>query len=364
MKKISIAIIGLLSFSLLSGTVSATSGACSYHGGVNCSSGPNYNGNVICNDGFVNSSVLFSDTDECKVSVVQCNYPSQPFCSLSAIQQEQKNAIGGSVAAQAAHGLLGSTFGSAQIDVINNSYSLEYSYCQSQWAAYQANLNSYNVCIQNQNSILDQQAQSGAAQVQMKFDNFCIGYNGTGSVWSASLPADTMGAQCTQSTDQIFQKYFKLAMDSLPPQYQSIVDPNIIKALSLNPANGNKTFPQIITETYPNVLNQTSTPTSSLFVVSSTLSSGTSNVNPSPVSSVPISILTLNQNLRVGTSGNDVISLQKFLENKGFLTLPAGTTEGYFGNLTKQALVSFQTSVGLPNTGYCGPLTRAIINGS
>src|SRR3989344_7897023 len=48
-------------------SVSATSGACSYHSGVNCSAGPNYTGNVTCNDGWVNSSVKFYDTDECKV---------------------------------------------------------------------------------------------------------------------------------------------------------------------------------------------------------------------------------------------------------------------------------------------------------
>lgn len=48
------------------GGVYATSGACSYHTGVNCFAGPSYYGNVICNDGWINSSVLFSDTDECK----------------------------------------------------------------------------------------------------------------------------------------------------------------------------------------------------------------------------------------------------------------------------------------------------------
>jgi len=42
----------------------ATSGACSSHGGVNCRL-ESYEGKVVCNDGWVNSSVLFSENMEC-----------------------------------------------------------------------------------------------------------------------------------------------------------------------------------------------------------------------------------------------------------------------------------------------------------
>src|SRR5690606_993845 len=43
----------------------ATSGACSGHGGVDCSSSPTLYGNVICNDGWTGSSVLYSSVAEC-----------------------------------------------------------------------------------------------------------------------------------------------------------------------------------------------------------------------------------------------------------------------------------------------------------
>lgn len=43
----------------------ATSGACSNHGGVNCSAGPTINWAVICNDGWHDSSVSFPDMEEC-----------------------------------------------------------------------------------------------------------------------------------------------------------------------------------------------------------------------------------------------------------------------------------------------------------
>lgn len=45
----------------------ATSGACSYHGGVNCSVGPNKNGNVTCLDGF-DSSVPYYQSTECLIN--------------------------------------------------------------------------------------------------------------------------------------------------------------------------------------------------------------------------------------------------------------------------------------------------------
>jgi len=43
----------------------ATSGACSSHAGVNCNAGADWDGSVICNDGWKNSSVKYSDMVEC-----------------------------------------------------------------------------------------------------------------------------------------------------------------------------------------------------------------------------------------------------------------------------------------------------------
>lgn len=43
----------------------ATSGACSGHGGVNCSLGPDRDGSVICNDGWTNSKVSYSSMVKC-----------------------------------------------------------------------------------------------------------------------------------------------------------------------------------------------------------------------------------------------------------------------------------------------------------
>lgn len=37
----------------------ADSGACSNHGGVNCSAGPDTDGSVICNDGWKDSTITY-----------------------------------------------------------------------------------------------------------------------------------------------------------------------------------------------------------------------------------------------------------------------------------------------------------------
>jgi murein L,D-transpeptidase YcbB/YkuD len=367
MKKISIAIISLFAFSFLSATALATSGACSDHGGVDCSAGSQANGNVVCNDGWTGSSVSYSSMDKCQASAPVCTHPTQPSCSLSEIQQEEKSAVGTATAEAAAAGELGSTFGSSAIANVENTYSLEYSQCQSQWTSYQSALSDYNSCIQNQDAALSQQAQSETAQDESELNAICAQSNGAGStwIWNGSFPTGNfdsiISAQCTSSTDQLFQKYFKIAMNILPPQYQSVVDPNVIEPLTLDPANANKTFSQIIVAAYPNVMTQTSTPATSS---SSASVDSTPSTPVNTTTTTPSLTIAINQNLSVGASGNDVISLQSFLMNKGFLTLPAGTAQGYFGNLTKTALVSFQASVSLPATGYCGPMTRAAINGS
>lgn len=46
----------------------ATEGACSWHDGVNCNAGPDQDGSVICNDGWRESSVRFSNSSSCNVN--------------------------------------------------------------------------------------------------------------------------------------------------------------------------------------------------------------------------------------------------------------------------------------------------------
>jgi hypothetical protein len=101
--KIVISIFSFLVFLILPSISFATSGACSSHGGVNCSVSNSYK-SVVCNDGTSDSSTSYADLQECK-AVTTCD--------------------SGSVTAFTANrGLSGSSFGqsaSATCESINNS---------------------------------------------------------------------------------------------------------------------------------------------------------------------------------------------------------------------------------------------------
>ncbi|MDD5738594.1 MAG: peptidoglycan-binding domain-containing protein [Candidatus Pacebacteria bacterium] len=67
-------------------------------------------------------------------------------------------------------------------------------------------------------------------------------------------------------------------------------------------------------------------------------------------------------NLYFGLSSSQVSCLQEFLKNQGPDIYPQGIVSGYFGNLTKTAVINFQEKYGIASTGYVGVLTRAKIN--
>jgi hypothetical protein len=75
---------------------------------------------------------------------------------------------------------------------------------------------------------------------------------------------------------------------------------------------------------------------------------------------------TFSSYLTVGSRGAQVEVLQTWLIQNGF-SIPAiesgAAAKGYFGAQTKTAVAAYQKSVGLPNTGYFGPMTIAKING-
>ncbi len=76
---------------------------------------------------------------------------------------------------------------------------------------------------------------------------------------------------------------------------------------------------------------------------------------------------TFSKYLTVGSTGADVSALQQWLIDSGFdiPSIKSGAAQkGYFGQQTKAAVVKYQASVGLPNTGFVGPLTVAKLNGT
>ena len=75
----------LIAFLLFPLSAYATSGACSGHGGVNCSAGAGASGQVICNDGWDGSSVSYASMEEC-----QTPQPTPPTDTNSAFAMKQQ----------------------------------------------------------------------------------------------------------------------------------------------------------------------------------------------------------------------------------------------------------------------------------
>ena len=77
---------------------------------------------------------------------------------------------------------------------------------------------------------------------------------------------------------------------------------------------------------------------------------------------------TYTRDLTLGSTGDDVTSLQTYLvaQNKGpkaaalAAVFAAGTAKGYFGSMTQAALAEYQAAAGIsPAAGYFGQITRA-----
>lgn len=132
---------------LIPASTYATSGACSYHGGVDCTK--KYTQlYAVCNDGWVNSSVKYSDMQECKLKLNTCIYPTQAQCDVRNIEKLRDNELGSNRAIDARSGLLGSPFAGTSEDNINKKYSDQISACEAQNSAYQSQLDQYNTCLE------------------------------------------------------------------------------------------------------------------------------------------------------------------------------------------------------------------------
>lgn len=78
-----------------------------------------------------------------------------------------------------------------------------------------------------------------------------------------------------------------------------------------------------------------------------------------------VSTYVFQTSLTVGSTGGGVTELQKVLVAEGYLVMPAGVAYGYFGSMTKDALIKYQIAKGItPAVGYFGPVTRKVMNDS
>ena len=177
---------------LTSNTAHAISGACSSHNGVNCSSGADSNGKVVCNDGWTNSSVYFSDTDECKtkslcvyVEPIGCNSESD-YDNLSNQEQER---LGGERALLGNAGMLGEISGQSELENLQKEFQNKLDNCRKDINNNASWLLSYNECLKNksvsENNIQSTSAINENAYIQSKMNEYCVQEKGVGSVWDS-----------------------------------------------------------------------------------------------------------------------------------------------------------------------------------
>jgi peptidoglycan hydrolase-like protein with peptidoglycan-binding domain len=82
---------------------------------------------------------------------------------------------------------------------------------------------------------------------------------------------------------------------------------------------------------------------------------------PVPSPPVPAGPHTFTENMTIGSRGNEVVALQDKLRELGHFS-PNVVSTGYFGSITREAVISFQKSVDMEAAGVVGPKTRAALN--
>ncbi len=264
----------------------ATSGACSYHNGVNCSAGASYTGNVQCNDGWINSSVLFSDTDECK-SVDYCpQIVSGLACTTEAdyarVQQEvtaERESLRFSIGRA---GAIGSG--------IDNSATLDQDKldsCLEDINLYNSEVISRNQCLQKQNNALNQKDVQDNTSNQTRFDALCVKLNGVGSVWDISLPSDASNPPCT--------KVLKETTSNVPAS-ESTPTPSFTKFITASDYLSNQKKPAMVSSSQV-AKKAVETETSSKDLLISGNDSTSKNLNLTLPSPEPINNITWYQKL-------------------------------------------------------------------
>ncbi len=127
--------------------LAAGNGACSGHGGVDCSAGADYDGSVICFDGWTNSSVSFRSVEMCRgqAESVTCTLPEATGCKteLDYLRLKvQADAPGATASAL--------------------SVSERLSLCRAEIRLFQARARLYNLCLEAKNPRLSSSASANA----------------------------------------------------------------------------------------------------------------------------------------------------------------------------------------------------------
>ncbi len=300
----------------INSSAQATSGACSGHGGVDCSAGADYDGSVVCNDGWRNSSVSYGSMIMCSGYNSYYSAPAIPSCPLYSTYDSLSGSCkcmygyissGGSCVSrdQVCRNQLGYN---SSYDILSDNCKCDYGYVIDGGSCTYGNL----VC-------------------HRKF-----GYNSSYTSYSNKCECDygyqiDSSGQCSRKETPVYT----------PPVYVPTCP------LNATPINGSCTC-------------------NNGYVTSPDKSSCIKPIITSPVTNITaqpsVTLYNFTKDLKSGSKGADVEILQTFLINKSLLKVPKGTKLGTFGASTKAALIKYQKSLNIRQTGVLDQATREKIN--
>lgn len=356
LKKILLILIFVTSFSY----TFATRGACSYHNGVNCGAGASYYGKVQCNDGWVNSSVSYSDAEECKQGLSDlCPVPklfgAVKSESCDGFQRICDNSNNSRLVTCSSLGI------PKESDNCKPQDCPLAESCKKEVEINKRLLELHEQCVKNQFDILNfKMIQSAKESAKMDYDlktsmgikvarpdldekcqqkfgqshfdnlkNSCVCNEGT------DFYDDQNGITQCRTKEQACKVQFGI--------FSYLKGENCLcyDGYSFSYLNGKK-WCAVASNIQNSFLQQVSQSTTSMNQI------GTSAIK-----------YVFKKNLQLGSRGTEVIELQKVLRQLGLLN---SVPSGYFGSQTKIALQNYQSNNGITSTGTLGPTTRAKLN--
>lgn len=356
----------------------ATSGACSYHNGVNCSAGASNTGRVQCNDGWINSSVYFSEAQECQVS--RCVRPSYASCDLEYARQQAQSNINNI-------NLLRSR-GSLIQGPTDYTQDANYVTCKLTQNLYQSGLDYYNKCLKDESDASMEKQKQVDAFYQIKYTALCADITGEGSTHTKDGCIAPFKLTTTSLSDAVVNKEYsteiKFTYDDKvkdTPILKIEEFPDSFYSVTMNSNGSYGVFPVRLTPrkigqfTFKaNVFINNAQVTSKTFTINVVEENKIETVSVTDVStptttkkfffSVPphdnsMTLLPFTRTLKKGMSGNDVKQLQTLLQKLNYLP-STQVPSNYFGGITNNALIKFQKDNKIqPATGSFGPATQA-----
>lgn len=343
----------------------ATQGTCSWHGGVNCSAGADWDGSAICNDGWKDSSEVFYGMQECKVetrhsctsyewSNLQSKFEVDK--KLAKVESLRNEILAINVESNTQKQNIGSNTGG-----ITNTDR----------AGFEEQINRQNAVkiLTLTSQLLPLEGEYTSSFNQAKEECYTLG-----------------GKEYLQLIKDSYNKTYTSQQSKLDTKEPVIIDGGYSRGPDLycntgysKDAYNLRCVRDVSVAICGQDVDQQGSPTMSCRCVASYKWMGGSKcqkyniqtgelVEETPLvvqsitratSTVSISTSTIfNRTLKKGMTGDDVKQLQIFLQKLNYLPVNF-TPSSYFGNVTNVALIKFQKENSIqPSTGTFGSLTQ------